>query len=65
VVVSGPWSNVSVRPDFDPLEVLKSFNPADTLKGVVPGLGGAGQQQPQPQQPGGGVGDALKGLLGR
>lgn len=65
VVVSGPWSNVSVRPDFNPLEVLKNFNPADTLKGVVPGLGGAGQQQPQQQQPGGGVGDALKGLLGR
>ena len=70
VVVSGPWSIVSVRPDFNPIEVLKGVNPADALKALVPSLGGSGQQslQQQPQQQpaqGGGVGDALKGLLGR
>jgi AsmA protein len=71
VLISGPWSNVSVRPDFNPLEVLKNFDP-NALKGLIPGMGGStGTQQPaqpgqstQPQQ-GGGIGGALKGLLGK
>ena len=61
VLVSGPWSDVSVRPDFNPLEALKSFNPADALKSLIPGLGGSGQQQQQPANPL----DSLKGLFGR
>jgi AsmA protein len=78
VLVTGPWSNVSVRPDFNPLEILKGANPADTLRGLIPGMGGSGatQQpaqptqpsqptQPQQQRPGGGVGDTLRGILGR
>lgn len=78
VIVDGPWSNVSVRPDFNPLEVLKGVVPTDALKdpkgalkGLLPGAGGgsaapSGQPQQQQQAPsGGGIGGALKGLMGR
>jgi AsmA protein len=77
VIVEGPWSNVSVRPDFNPMDILKSVNPAEALKdpkgalkGLLPGTGGTqppptgGQTQQQPA-PGGGVGGAVKGLIGR
>jgi AsmA protein len=77
VKVTGPWSNVSIQPDFNPADLLKSINPADALKNpgdalknVLPGLGGGSTTQ-QPQQGGtttqqkpatGGIGGVLRGL---
>jgi AsmA protein len=69
VKVTGPWSNVSIQPDFNPADLLKSLNPADVLKNpgealknVLPGIGGGGSQTGQPQQGGGGLGGVLRGL---
>jgi AsmA protein len=30
--ITGPWSNVSVTPDFNPLDILKQIDPAKALK---------------------------------
>lgn len=64
VIAEGPWSNVSVRPDFNPLTILQggAAGVGDAVRGLIPGqsegtTGGSGSS--------GGVGGALRGILGR
>jgi AsmA protein len=80
LIVSGPWSNVSVRPDFNPADLLKGLNPAEALKnpaealrGILPGTGGSSGGSSggsggttQPSQPSNNpLGGAVRGLFGR
>lgn len=71
VIVSGPWENVSYKPDLtgaidslakDPGKVL------DAVKGVIPGKSGGGASEPNKSVPDLPIPDAakkLKGLFGR
>ena len=64
VKIEGPWTNVSVRPDFNLMELLKGANPVDAIKGLIPGKGGSTTGTTSVGSSGG-VGGALKGLFGR
>lgn len=65
IKITGPWSNVSVLPDFNPLEILKGANPVDAIKGLIPGASGGTTSSGTTGGTSGGVGGALKGLFGR
>ena len=66
VIVSGPWDNISYKPDLagaiggiakDPIKALES------LKGLLPGTSGDGDSKPVLSIPD--AGKFLKGLFGR
>ncbi|HUN52763.1 MAG TPA: AsmA family protein [Candidatus Sulfotelmatobacter sp.] len=65
IIISGPWSNLSYKPDLAGTAKQLLQNPgaaSNALKNLVPGTGGAASSGSKSAPSG--VGGALKGLLG-
>lgn len=68
VIIKGPWHNISYQPDMSAVleGVVKAPGEAlDSVKDLVPGMGGSGSGKEEGSSPSSSPLDQLKGLFGR